>query len=141
MTARRIGAIVLGCAGLVSVYLFQDQLFNDPFNNFIYDPVADNYPEFSVIQYVLLKVLRFVLNDGFAILIIFGLFGPGKYVKFAAYVFLFGFFIPLPLYLILVLAFYRDSYTYLNHLHRIVLNPVLMMLLIPAFYAQNLRSS
>ena len=138
---KRIAAIAVGCLGLICVYLFQDQLFNDPFNNFIYDPVADNYPEFNAFQYVLLKILRFILNDGFAIMIIYGLFGPGKYVRFAAYIFLFGFFVPLPLYLILNLGFYESSYSYLNHLHRIVLNPVLMMLLIPAFYAQKLRVS
>ena len=76
-------------------------------------------------------------NDSLAILIIYGFFGPGKYVKFAAYILLFGLVVLLPIYLVLVIFFYQETYSFLNHLHRLVLNPVLMMLLIPAFYSQR----
>jgi exosortase F-associated protein len=136
MSNSRKWAIVIGVIGLILVYVLQQKLFYDPFLDFIYNPVENNYPEFNRGKYVFSKLLRFLFNDGFAIAIIYGIFGPGKYVKFAAYILLFGLFILLPTYLILVLYFYPESYSFLNHLHRLVLNPVLMMLLIPAFYSQ-----
>lgn len=137
MTTSRVLAIVFGFIGLALVYVLQRKLFYDPFLDFYYDPITDNYPDFETVKYVFSKVFRFLLNDGLAILIIYGFFGPGKYVKFAAYILLFGLVVLLPLYVILVLFFYPETYSFLNHLHRLVLNPVLMMLLIPAFYSQR----
>ena len=133
--------IVFGSVGLVLVYVFQDQLFSDPFSNFVYDPVLNNYPDFNKWNYISNKAFRFILNDGFAILLIYGIFGKGDYVRFAALIFMIGFLILLPIYLVLVINYFHESYAYLNHLHRLVLNPVLMMLLIPAFYAQKLRAA
>jgi len=141
MSLNRKLAIAIGIVGLVTVYILQRVLFYDPFLDFTYDHVNNNYPEFSTGKYIMSKLFRFVLNDGFAIAIIYGVFGPGKYVKFAAVIFLVGLVILLPIYLILVLNFFHETYSYLNHLHRLVLNPVLMMLLIPAFYAQKTKET
>jgi len=137
MTTTRKLAIVFGFIGLALVYVGQKKLFYDPFLDFIYNPVADNYPDLETNKYVFSKLFRFLLNDSLAILIIYGFFGPGKYVKFAAYILLFGLVVLLPIYLVLVIFFYQETYSFLNHLHRLVLNPVLMMLLIPAFYSQR----
>lgn len=137
MSISRKLAIVFGFIGLALVYVGQKKIFYDPFLDFIYNPVSDNYPDLAIGKYVFSKILRFLANDGLAILIIYGFFGPGKYVKFAAYILLFGLVVLLPIYLVLVIYFYQDTYSFLNHLHRLVLNPVLMMLLIPAFYSQK----
>ncbi len=137
MTNSRKLAIAFAFIGLALVYVGQKKLFYDPFLDFIYNPVTDNYPNLETTKYVFSKLFRFLLNDSLAILIIYGFFGPGKYVKFAAYILLFGLVVLLPLYLVLVIFFYPETYLYLNHLHRLVLNPVLMMLLIPAFYSQK----
>ena len=137
MTTNRKLAIAFGFIGLALVYVGQKKFFYDPFLDFIYNPVTDNYPDLETTKYVFSKLFRFLLNDSLAILIIYGFFGPGKYVKFAAYILLFGLVVLLPLYLVLVVFFYPETYSFLNHLHRLVLNPVLMMLLIPAFYSQK----
>lgn len=140
MTTSRKLAIAFGFIGLALVYVLQKKLFYDPFLDFIYNPISDNYPDLEVGKYVFSKLFRFLLNDGLAIVIIYGIFGPGKYVKFATYILLFGLVVLLPVYLVLVIFFYPETYAFLNHLHRLVLNPVLMMLLIPAFYSQKANS-
>lgn len=137
MTKNRILATVLGIVGLALVYVFQHKLFFDPFMEINYVALVDDYPEFSKSHYIFSKLFRFILNDGFAMLLIYGLFGGGKYVKFAALVLLFGLVVMLPAYLLMVLVFPEHTFGFTNHLHRLVLNPVLMMLLIPAFYAQK----
>ena len=139
MSLNRKIAIAVGLIGLAAVYMLQRKIFFDPFADMIYDPYGNYYPEFSKTKYILSKLFRFVLNDGFAIAFIYGVFGPGKYVKFAALIFLIGLFILLPAYLIMIIFFYPETHSFLNHLHRLVLNPVLMMLLIPAFYAQKAK--
>ncbi|MDZ7846825.1 MAG: hypothetical protein U5L96_08670 [Owenweeksia sp.] len=49
----------------------------------------------------------------------------------------FGLFVLLPIYLYLYLQQPAGFSSMLSHLHRVVMNPVLMMLLIPAFAAQR----
>jgi exosortase F-associated protein len=129
--------VFAGLLGLIIVYVFQRQLFFDPFQDFIYNPQEPQYPEFESGPYIISKIIRYILNDGFALLIIWGLFKNKTYMRFAMIIFSIGLFILLPIYLYLVLNHYHSTYTFLNHLHRLVLNPVLMMLLIPAFYYQQ----
>lgn len=123
--------------GLVLVYIFQLQLFYDPFQNIRLDGGVLEAHEYNVFHYIVSKIFRYVLNDGFGLIIIWGLFGDTRYLRFAVFIFLLGLLILLPLYLVLSISFYTSSAAFLNHLHRLVLNPVLMMLLIPAFYYQK----
>lgn len=130
-------AVFLGFFGLVCVYVLQNQLFYNPFYTYQFNPLNPEAPEIDTVRFWFSKIFRFILNDGFALLVIWGLFGSKKYMRFAMYVFLFGFLILLPTYIILVTNFYIQTQAFQNHLHRLVLNPVLMMLLIPAFYYQK----
>jgi integral membrane sensor domain MASE1 len=53
---------------------------------------------------------------------------------------LFGLFVLFPMY-ILVKFHWGDTYRNLDaNLHRIIMNPILLMLLIPAFYLQHQNS-
>jgi len=129
--------VFIGLLGLVIVYIFQAQLFYDPFVNHLFNPMNPVLPEYSASKYIFAKSLRYILNDGFALMVIWGLFKNQSYVRFAVIIFFIGFLILLPLYLFLAMNYFIDTQAFLNHLHRLVLNPVLMMLLIPAFYYQQ----
>lgn len=136
LKTMRWGAGAIGLLGLIGVYVFQNQFFYDPFKG--YPMIAGKLPhDFDAVTYAYQKVIRYLLNDGFALALIYALFQERKYVQFAVYVFLFGLVVLLPTYLILFTFFSEQTYTYLNHLHRLVLNPVLMMLLVPAFFYQK----
>ncbi len=123
--------------GLAIVYVFQEQLFYNPFSDYLYNPNKPYIPEYNTLLFCLSKAFRYILNDGFALLVIWGLFNNPRYIRFAVIVFFFGFLVLLPIYLFLAVNFFIETQSFLNHLHRLVLNPVLMMLLIPAFYYQN----
>lgn len=140
MSISRKLAVVFGVTGLTLVYILQSKLFYDPFQYLLANPTINDYAEVETGKYIGSKLLRFALNDGLALTLIYGIFGPGKYVKFAALVLLFGLLVLLPTYLILALSFYQETYLFINHLHRLVLNPVIMMLLIPAFYVQRVKA-
>jgi len=134
---QRLGIIAIGAVGLVLMYLLQRQLFYDPLQDFVYNPVIDNRPSIEGFRFIAGKVIRYVLNDVFAIFILMGLFADRKYLRLALAVFLFGLVVLLPAYFIAVFYFLPEVYSTLNHIHRLVLNPVLMLMLIPAIYYQK----
>ena len=90
-------------------------------------------------KFLINRTFRFLLNDAFAIGLIYALFHERKYVVFSLYVQLFGMLFFLFPYF--VLKFYWPHYNgpLISFLHRLILNPTLLMLLIPAFYYQRKR--
>lgn len=91
----------------------------------------------GITNFLINRAIRFVLNDLFMLGIIYALFRERKYLVFALWVQLFGIvFLLLPYF---VLKIYHPSYNgpLLSFLHRLVLNPTLLVLLIPAFYYQR----
>lgn len=134
---QRLGIIAIGAVGLALMYLLQRQFFYDPLQDFVYNPVIDNRPEIEVFRFISGKIIRYILNDVLAIFILMGLFADRKYLRLALMVFLFGLVILLPAYFITVFFFLPEVHSFLNHIHRLVLNPVLMLMLIPAIYYQK----
>ena len=82
-------------------------------------------------------MLRYLLNDLFAISIIHGLFRDKSITRFSFLVMGFGLVVLLPLYFFLYLSDVPGYNSMISHLHRLVLNPVLIMLLIPALWHQR----
>lgn len=137
----RMSYIVLGCAGLFLVYFFQDYLdFYSVLFQFEAPEKLNYHMSFTQVKplaFIVNKAGRYLCNDLFSIAIIYGIFHERKYARFAVYVMLFGLFVLLPIYLSLYLLRPEGFSSMLSHLHRVVMNPVLMMLLIPAFAAQR----
>ncbi len=140
MSLRRVLFIVGGALGLASIYLFQLRMdFYSVLFEFRLPQLVDYtaMEDIPTIPFIVNKVLRYLLNDLFSIAIIYGLFYERKYARFAMYVMFFGLFVLVPIYIILFLNQPAGFSSMLTHLHRIVMNPVLMMLLIPAFFVQR----
>ena len=87
-------------------------------------------------QFVFNKSFRFLLNDVLMIGLIFALFNNKQFVWFAFFVQVFGLVFILTPYLILKLYYHTGNGPLVSFLHRLILNPTLMVLLIPAFWLQ-----
>lgn len=129
-----------GAIGLFSVYFFQEYL--DLYSLLQGErpqrlDIRSEYQTVELQSFVVNKVFRYLLNDLCAMSLIYALFHERKYLRFAFWVLLVGLFILLPIYLMLYLSQPPGLSSMIAHLHRLVLNPVLMMLLIPAFYYQR----
>jgi exosortase F-associated protein len=87
-------------------------------------------------KFIFNRTLRFLLNDNLMLLMIYGLFYNRRYLKFALMVEVFGFcFLLLPYF---ILRYYTDiDPMYISFIHRLIVNPTLMILLVPALYIQN----
>ena len=121
---------LLAVSGLLLIFLFQRT------DVALALGIEDNFWRF-----IFNRSLRFVLNDALAILLIYALFYERKYAWFAFMVQLFGlFFILIPYF---ILKFNLPGYNgpLISFLHRLVLNPTLILLLIPAFYYQRLKNN
>lgn len=120
-----VGAGCLG--GLIVVFLFQRQNIAGHFG----------WADTAASRFILNRTIRFLLNDAFAIGILYALFAERKYLIFALWVQLAGTVLFLLPYFVLKLYFPAYNGPLLSFLHRLVLNPTLLLLLIPAFYYQK----
>ena len=90
---------------------------------------------------ILNKVLRYLVNDMAALGIIYALFAKPSYVRLGWWIMWFGLGFLLPLYYLGLWLLPPSQHIALSYLHRLVMNPVLLMLLIPALYYQHSISS
>lgn len=139
-SVQRVILLGLGVFGLLALYLFQQYL--DFYQLLRGEALRELYysTDFKTVNpraFCLNKVGRYVLNDLFTMAIIAALFPQGRYFRFALMVLIFGLVVLLPSYLILYLAQPSGFSSLIAHLHRLVMNPVLLLLLIPAFYYQQ----
>ena len=123
---KRYLIISVSLLGLVLVYLFQRDIqtfFNQAFDS-------------KYISFAVARTTRFVINDLLVVLLIYGLFNNRKYVIFALYVQVAGIVLILMPYLT-IKYFTNYNGPLVSYMHRLIVNPLLMLLLIPAFYYQN----
>jgi len=132
---RKVLPLVAGVTILLAVYIFQKMD--------IFGMVASATGLSNVHRYWHFgfnKALRMAMNDGACLLIIYGLFQNRDYVRVAFYLFLAELFLFLPVYLLFKLTLEGDSELsspLLSQIHRLIVNPVLMFLLMVGFYYQE----
>ncbi len=88
-------------------------------------------------MFIFNKTFRFVVNDVLMIGIIFSLFAQKRFILFALAVQVIGIVFVLIPYFVLKLYFHTGNGPLVSFLHRLILNPTLMALLIPAFWLQT----
>ena len=125
----RIALVITGGAILGLVYVFQRiniaGLLGDLSPNGIF---------------IINRTARLVVNDMACLLIISGLFKGKNYLKIAFWVFLVELLVILPLYFMVKLSLEGDSEIsspLLSQVHRLVVNPMLMLLLVAGFFYQR----
>lgn len=121
-------------AGLLVIYLSQRFDYTGLF-------VADStrYPNLS---FVLNRVVRLVLNDTICLVLIREFFADSRFTRIGLKVFFVELFVLLPLYLTVKL--YTEGPTeisspLLSPIHRMIVNPLLMIILMVGFYYQKIR--
>ena len=136
---RRLFFIGLALLGLILVRAFEGQLFYDPFLSF-FKTDYQNKPLPDLNCYLLFGnlLLRYALNTFFSLIIIRLLFNERNLMFFSGYLFIF-------LFVILVIVFFgllhfsdQPDYLILFYIRRFLIQPLFLVLFIPAFYYQQL---
>lgn len=120
--------LVIGIGGIVVTFLGQEFSFLQ----------AWNLTEQN--EFILRKVLRVFLNDLFMLIFIAAWFKDRRVTRLAILIQLLDSLILLPIYLVVKLSLegpVEISSPLLSQFHRMIINPTLMILLIPAVYFQK----
>jgi exosortase F-associated protein len=121
--------VIAAVAMLVLLVSFQFRAMN--FTGLLLGDGADDARAWIII---LNKVVRYLINDLAALALLWVLFQRRDYLQLAVAVLLFGLVVLLRLYFVGYFFFQDSLGVTLSYLHRLVMNPTLMMLLIPLFY-------
>jgi exosortase F-associated protein len=133
--------ILLGFAllALVLIYLFQRISYADILNSILPEILEIRNPN---PVFIFNRIIRLILNDAACMVIIWAVFQQTKFLKAAFLVFLVELLIILPAYFIVKLSLEGDSELsspLLSQIHRIIVNPLLMFLLMIGFIYQKLN--
>ena len=123
---------------LVLIRAYEDVLFYDPFLNYF---KADYYnlplPETDTVQLFFGLLFRYFLNTVISLGIIYVLFKDIEAVKFASILYL-AFFIILVVTFFFVLSFFGEANKMaLFYIRRFLIQPIFLLLFLPAFYYQK----
>ena len=124
-------------AVLVLVLMYMLQRLN--YSAYIFSALSLQLPSENF-QFIFNRTLRYIINDLSVILLIYVLFQNRSLTRVAFALQVFGLFVILPIYFYFKLSLEGPSEIsspLLSFIHRIVVNPILMLLLIPAFYYQQ----
>ena len=139
-TYRFVGIFVLIML-LICIRLFEHKLFYDPFLQFFKTEYLNKpLPHFNSFYLFINLFLRFLANFVLSIAIIYLLFGNKLHVKIASYLYLFLFIILIVVFFIALTAFEKPNYLLVFYVRRFLIQPILLLLLIPGFYFQKLTS-
>lgn len=123
---------------LVLIRAYEDALFYDPFLNF-FKKDYHNLPilETNKFELFLGLLYRYFLNSILSLAIIYVLFKDIEALKFAAFLYLI-FFIVLIIAFFLVLSFFVEPNKMgLFYIRRFLIQPIFLLLFLPAFYYQK----
>jgi exosortase F-associated protein len=123
---------------IICIRFFEDNLFYDPFLQFFKSDYQNkSLPNFDCFKLLLNLFLRYLANTLLSISIIYLLFQNKMHVKIASFLYLILFVVLIIVFLFLVFASDKPDYLLLFYVRRFLIQPVLLLLLIPAFYFQK----
>ena len=132
---------ILMVFGFVLVRFYQETLFYDPFLNYFKQEFNQMpLPDFKPFQLTLSLAFRYGLNMLLSLALIYVLFKDITMIKFSLFLYLIAF-------VILLLSFFSVIYFYgsennflLFYIRRFLIQPIFILLFIPAFYFQRQHS-
>lgn len=131
--------IALSLSILLLVFLFQRVSYAGVINAMLPDSIQMISPN---VIFSVNKTVRLILNDVACMIFIYAVFKKQIYLKASFYLFLAELFVILPLYLVVKLNLEGDSELsspLLSQIHRLIVNPLLMFLLMMGFVYQRLK--
>ena len=120
----------------VLIRALEASLFYDPFlQYFESDFSSAPFPNVDVFRLFCNLLFRFALNTVLSLMLIYVLFKDLEILKFTGYLFLFFFLVLFSMFFIII-QYFQDSSWVLFYVRRFIIQPLLVLLFIPAFYYQ-----
>lgn len=133
----KIALIVVPIVFLILVRLFEERLFYDPFLQYFNESFRrESIPDFNGIQLFFNHLFRFILNTGISLWLLWLLFKNLQFIKIAAFLYVILFILLLPAYFVLISSNLEIHTLVTFYIRRFLIQPILVFILIPAFYYQ-----
>lgn len=127
--------ILAGILGLFCVRMLEDQIFYDPFLSYFHEANKNlPFPDFDWGRLIAGHFFRFILNLIFSCVIIHFLFKNKAWTLQGAVLITLVFFITFPIYLYCIADRFDTGYLFSFYMRRFVIQPLILLLIIPLFY-------
>jgi len=125
---------------LALIRWFENELFYDPYLSFFHnDYLYMDSPRQEVFKLVVNTSFRYFLNTIISLLILYAFFKEKSLITFSSIIYLVSFTVLIMCYLYFVLDPKQENYYIFFNLRRFLIQPVILLLLFPAFYYNKLR--
>ncbi|WP_431137345.1 exosortase F system-associated membrane protein [Psychroserpens mesophilus] len=125
---------------LVLIRVFENELFYDPYLLFFKnDYLHIDSPRREIFKLSVYTTIRYLLNSGISLGVIYLFFKDKSIVKFSIAVFAVAYVILIAVFLYFVIHPRQEDYYLFFNLRRFLIQPILLLLLLPAFYYYKLK--
>jgi exosortase F-associated protein len=125
---------------LVAIRGFEDVLFYDPYLTFFEnDYLYIDSPRREIAKLVLFTSLRFLLNTLASLGILFLIFNDKPMIKFSVLIYGVAYTLLLVPFLYFVINAKQEDYYLFFNIRRFLIQPIILILLLPAFYYHKLK--
>ena len=122
--------------GLIRV--FENELFYDPFIKFYKQlHLTNSIPNFDFLKILLHSFFRYFLNTILSIGILYGAFRKKGIIRFSVFFYSIAFIVLISIYTITIANLNEQLYQVLFYIRRFLIQPIFILLLLPAFYYQH----
>lgn len=125
---------------LALIRWFENELFYDPYLLFFHnDYLYMDSPRQEVFKLVINTSFRYLLNTILSLVILYVFFKEKSLIKFSSVIYLVSYILLIVCYLYFVLDPKQENYYIFFNLRRFLIQPIILLLLFPAFYYNKLR--
>ncbi|SFU29286.1 exosortase F-associated protein [Pustulibacterium marinum] len=137
---KTYGLVMLLFGFLVLIRAFETTLFYDPFLAYFKGNFLETaFPYYDFWKLILNHFFRYILNSSISLWIIYLLFPKKAILKLSLAIYGITFFVLLIAYLWLMNHSISDNYLVLFYVRRFLIQPLFVLILLPAFYYQRLK--
>lgn len=131
---------IIGIISLMAIRLFEKQLFFDPLLEFYKGDFPDKtFPDLGFWKYSINLAFRYLLNTLVSLFLIWIAFKNKMYIKFSILLFSILLLTGMLLFWIVENEITSEHYMRLFYIRRFLIQPIPIILLLPAFYFQHLN--
>ena len=126
---------------LVLIRFFENELFYDPYLTFFEnDYLYIDSPRREVLKVTAFTTLRYLLNTVISLSILYVFYKDISIIKFSILTYVVAYFILILIYLYFVINPKQEDYYLFFNIRRFLIQPIILILLLPAFYYHKLKS-
>jgi exosortase F-associated protein len=134
--------LIVFFALLILIRFFEDTLFYDPYLTFFQnDYLYLDSPRREVFKLVAFTTLRYVLNSIISLGILFVIFRDVSILKFSSVIFSIAYVVLILLFLFFISNPKQEEYYLFFNIRRFLIQPIILILLVPAFYYHKIKES